>query len=284
MNISDWIKSAASRLKSAECGDATEHSRRILAETMGVSLAQIFSRPEEILSKSDLDRLEKFLERRVAGEPFQYIVGYEEFWKSRFRVGPGVFIPRKETEHLVEEVLKLGSGETSLTIAELGAGSGNIGLSVVLERPQWRWIAYEKNPETLPYLRENAQRLLPDSDAYQIFAEDFLCAQGSHRYDAIVSNPPYIARGEKLSKEVTSEPELALYGGERGWEVLERLALLASDRLVERGVFLSEIGSTQEEVASRILLEAGFENVQVIRDYQGLPRIAKGIKGGSSTH
>jgi release factor glutamine methyltransferase len=282
MTLETFVTLGKKRIEESgiECADPMLHMKQILGAAISLSSLQFYSRWQEELTGQEVEEATRFLERRLQGEPFQYIVGYEWFWRSRFEVGPGVLIPRKETEHLVEELLKLE--ETSpMRLAELGAGSGNIGISVLLERADWEWHGFEINPDSIPYLGKNVGGLLPLEAKYFIHEGNFFDLAGVLApFDIVVSNPPYIANSqlEKLSREVRSEPKLALVGGEKGTEILEHLAAHSWHFLKPQGLFITEIGSDQESDVRNLLTRVGFSSVEVLRDYSGLPRVAKGIK------
>lgn len=276
MILSDYVVQGKSRLEQAklECADPLLHMKQILQEVLGLSATQLYLRWDSPLSPGEIDKLEMFLGRRLKGEPFQYIAGHEGFWRSDFVVGKGCLIPRRETELVVERVLTL-SGE-GLKVAELGAGTGNIGISVLLERSAWEWHAFEINSDSVPYARRNREKLLPSSARYHLHAGDFFAlARENSPYDVIVSNPPYVAGPEwhGLSKEVRHEPRMALDGGARGYELLSRFFAEAVSLLKSQGSLVSEIGSDQGDVAPELLSKLPFEGVEVIRDYAGLPRV-----------
>lgn len=278
MKICDYINQGKERISAAglECADPLLHMRQIVAAGMGWSTTQLYLHWEESLTDTDRARLEGILARRLRGEPYQYIVGEEWFWKSRFEVGPGVLIPRRETELLVETVLqRLPS--TELKIAELGPGSGNIGIACLLERPSWEWHAYEKNPETWPYLERNLK--LISGDGYRLHRGDFFeGAAADAPFDALVANPPYVKLGEwpGLSKEVRSEPKMALDGGVSGMEIVSRLVRDSVYLLKPGGIIALEIGSDQEAPARQVAAANSFADVEVLRDYSGLPRVLWG--------
>lgn len=282
MTLESFVNLGKKRIEESgiQCADPMLHMKQILGASISLDSIQFYSRWQDPLTENEFQLANKLLERRLKGEPFQYLVGYEWFWHSQFEVGPGVLIPRKETEHLVEELLKCRDLKT-IQVAELGAGSGNIGISILLERPAWQWHGFEINPESVPYLGKNVGQLLPLDAKYFIHEGNFFeLAKDWAPYDVVVSNPPYIAASElkKLSQEVQCEPKLALIGGEVGTEIFKHLAVNSFQLLRPQGLFLSEIGSDQEIAAKEILMKSGFQSVEVLRDYAGLPRIAKGIK------
>jgi len=279
MKLSEIIVSGKERLKSAglQCADPQLHMIQIAAAALGVTPTGIYRKWEDEIGETQT-QIETILKRRLTGEPFQYIVGHEDFWESTFAVGPGVLIPRRETECLVEFVLQ-HLPHSPQSIAELGAGSGNIGISVMLERPDWTWHAYELSPEALPYLRENAQTLLPTKeDRYQIHTGDFFTLTANTQFDALISNPPYVSHDQLplLSKEVRHEPVLALDGGGRGMDVIQRLMSHGKKLVRPGGFIILEIGYDQEELARRCLSEHGWTQVECRKDYADLPRVLSG--------
>jgi release factor glutamine methyltransferase len=164
-------------------------------------------------------------------------------------------------------------------VAELGGGSGNIGISVLQERPRWEWHAFELNPDTLPYLEANRRELLPADASYQIHVGDFFqLAPALAPFDWIVANPPYVPAEDwgELSKEVRHEPRVALDGGPKGLDCLTRLVPAAASLLSTGGGFLCEIDSRQAIAMEGLLTKHGYEAVETIRDWAGLDRISYG--------
>jgi len=273
VKIRDYIAAGKSRIAAAglECADPLLHMRQIVAAGMGWSTTQLYLHWEEELTPEAEAKLEALMKRRLTGEPYQYIVGEEWFWRSRFAVGPGVLIPRRETELLVETALQRLPA-TALRIAELGPGSGNIGISCLLERPQWEWHGFELNPESLPYLEENLRTV----DSYKLHRGDFFeLAKKYGPYDAILSNPPYVKGSEwpGLSKEVRSEPKMALDGGVSGLEIVSRLVRDSVYLLKPGGILALEIGNDQEESSRQLAEGNSFTQVEVLKDYSGHPRL-----------
>ncbi len=174
MTYRELLKSTENRFRQAvvECGDFVKHSEDFLLQVLELSRKKLLLDRDEKVEKTKVDLIEKTAERRAAGEPLQYIVGHAAFWKSEFQVGPGVLIPRRETEHVVEYLLSIPS-LVPLKVAELGPGTGNIGLSVLLEKPDWEWYGYELNQDSLPYLLRNVNALKPKGSTYEIVPGDF---------------------------------------------------------------------------------------------------------------
>jgi release factor glutamine methyltransferase len=283
MQIGEWIQNATARLKAGgvSCGDYGHHARQIAEHCLHLTAAQILSDQNCELSAQSQAQLESFLSRRLQGEPLQYIAGHEYFWKSQFRVGPGVLIPRRETEHVIEYLCSVPDSVAS--VVELGAGSGNIGISLLLERPGWSWKAVEKSPLAYSYAADNAHRILgsPGKHGYHLVQGDFFALMPQvPMFDFLVSNPPYIASAEidTLSKEVQNEPREALDGGPTGLAFLERLARAGLQCLKPGGRVVLEIGSDQEAAGLEIFRTLGYVQTSVLKDLAGLPRVLVGRK------
>lgn len=283
MKLREAISRGRDRLAAADlqCADPFLHMKQIAGHCFGVDMASLYVRWEDELTSEEEASLEAFLVRRCAGEPFQYIAGYEWFWEDRFEVGPGVLIPRRETEILVETLLSEESRDR-VQVAELGAGSGNIGVSILRERPRWSWLAFERHAESLPYTLRNRVALLPVDAGYELIAGDFFeKAPERAPYDWVVANAPYVTSGElpRLAKEVLHEPAEALDGGKDGMDVLRRLIASAPRLLKKGGGIAGEMAEEQGVHVSRALEDSGFREVRVIRDYSGKERIFLGQWG-----
>ena len=180
---------------------------------LGLTTTELYLRWEEGFLKILSGHLQSILERRLHGEPFQYITGREWFWESCFNVGPGVLIPRRETELIVETLLGRENRER-VRIGELGAGSGNIGISLLLERPALGVARLRAESRFTSLLMTNRKAILPSEASYFVHADDFFSkAQGFAPYDWIVSNPPYVAREALRDSRVK-------FSTSRGWRLM----------------------------------------------------------------
>lgn len=249
------------------------HMEQIVAGALGWKPSTLFMRLYDEATVTERDRVHSFLSRRLKGEPYQYILGRQLFWQSEFEVGPGVLVPRPETEHVIDAALKL-LADNRIVVAELGGGSGNIGISLLLERPNWEWHVFEKSSVALSYLKRNRDKLL-NSKNYFVYEGDFfeqVALLG--QLDAIVSNPPYIASPllNDLQLEVRSEPVLALDGGRDGLYVIRNLIKKAATHLKPGGTLIFEIGFDQKESVVQ-LFDNLWHEVNVINDYSDKPRV-----------
>ena len=218
------------------------------------------------------------MEKRLQAMPIPYIFGEIEFFSLPFYLKPGVFIPRPETELLVEEGLKLLKDLALETILDLGTGSGNIALSL-LKNFSGQGIATDISSSALEVARENARRL-GLLDRVKFLEGDMfspLSLRGFspyHAFDLIISNPPYITGQEWsiLPPEVKYyEPREALWGGEDGLYFYKRLAKEAKRFIKRGGCLLLEIGPALE-VAS-LLKEEGWQDIKIIKDYHNRNRV-----------
>lgn len=219
-------------------------------------------------------------ERRVAGEPLQYILGSQPFRHIELEVGAGVFIPRPETEVLVQHVLDLLPQQG--TAVDLCTGSGAIALAVADERPDVEVYATERSPEALDWARKNAVRngWRERIDERFIHGDLFSGLPPALRgqVDVVIANPPYVATGERDTMPadvVRHEPSEALFAGDDGLEVIRRIAGEAPDWLAPGGWLALEIGATQAAEVAGLLRAAGYEDVDVFGDLAGRARIAR---------
>lgn len=212
----------------------------------------------------------RYLHQRLNGVPTQYITGRQEFFGRDFHVTPDVLIPRPETEHLIEAALAV----EARNILDIGTGSGAIAVTLALETKA-RVVATDISERALRMARSNAERL---SARVDFVACDLAGALGG-AFDLIVSNPPYIPRTESLPREVREhEPEIALYGGEDGFEIYRRLIPEAERLLAPAGWLMMEIAYNAADAMRQRL--AAWKDIRVIPDLAGLPRVVQAKRVG----
>lgn len=220
------------------------------------------------------DALECAVGRRMKREPLQYILGEWEFYRQRYEVSSDCLIPRSDTEILVEEAIR--RLPPNAHFADLCTGSGCIAISTLAERPDTRATAYEIFPATLTLALRNAQKN-GVSERFEGVCTDILTAEPptEHRFDAILSNPPYIATHElaNLSPEVRAEPQAALDGGDDGLLFYRAILSKWTLALKKDGFCLLEIGYDQANTIVRLGNEHGFD-VTVRQDLGGNDRVA----------
>lgn len=277
MPLRTWLEQAEARLKT---GPHPERARldaeALLRHLLGCDRVYLLTHREKVLSAEGAVRYYALVDRRLAGEPIQYITGETEFYGLPFRVTRDVLIPRPETEHLVEKVLELAVGMAAPRIVDVGTGSGAIAVALAEKLPQATITAIDISSAALSLARENAAR---NGVASRIrFVEgDLLGPVAQEQFDVVVSNPPYVSLMDRdsLSVEVRDyEPALALFAEEDGLAVYRRLIPAALDVLVPGGFIALEIGYGQQVAIRALLAEAGFIEVGFANDLQGIPRVA----------
>lgn len=229
------------------------------------------------IAEHDLARFRLLEARRKAGEPMAYIVGGREFQGRIFAVTPAVLIPRPETELLVECALDYLNGRQAPRVLDLGTGTGAIGISIALERPDALVTATDLSHEALGVAQGNARALGASVEFLPGSWYDAL-ADGSAPFDLIVSNPPYIsARDPHLQQgDVRFEPVGALTDGHDGLTALRRIAEGAPQRLKPGGALFMEHGWDQAQAVRQLLQLAGFTQVSSLPDLAGIERVTGG--------
>ncbi len=217
------------------------------------------------------------VERRLAGEPIQYITGEVEFYGLLFHVNRDVLIPRPETELLVEKALLFAPLFRTPRILDVGTGSGAIAIALAHEWPEAMVTAIDLSEAALGMARHNAERI-GFADSIRFFQGDLLAPVASEQFDLIVSNPPYVAENDRatLAIEVRNyEPAQALFAGDDGLQIYRRLIPDAFKALTAGGMLLLEIGYGQPEALQALLEKEGFAGIEFFSDLQDIPRVAK---------
>lgn len=254
--------------------NAARDAQQILEIATGLTRVQMMAQPDRPLKEEEAGSFQGMLAQRRHAMPIQHLRGSQEFFGREFAVSPDVLIPRPETEHIVEEVLRLfPDRKAPLKLADVGTGSGILAVTLALEFPQSLVAALDISPDALAVAQDNAARLNTLSRT-RILQSDLLAAVTGETFDLIVSNPPYIPLIEKdtLHAQVREyEPHLALFGGEDGHDVLRRLIPQAKDALSPGGWLILETAG-RSAIADELL--SGWQQVHWVRDLQGIERIA----------
>jgi len=236
--------------------------------------AFLLTHPDLLLTTDQTAQYESWLRRRALHEPIQYILGEQEFFGLTFAVTPDVLIPRPETEHLVEALLARVPHDRPLRIADVGTGSGAIAVALSYALPEAQVTGLDISEAALAIAKRNAETHHV-AGRMRFLTSDVLSAVASERFDAIVSNPPYVAEADRASLEPQVrdyEPSGALFAGTSGLDVYERLIPEAHATLEPGGWLLMEIGQGQRDALTQLL--SGWNNVGFIDDLQGIPRVA----------
>lgn len=272
-----WAKAALDR---AGVANPIQEAGWLVEHALGLRSHQLVSHCDRPVSAEAWARSASLVARRVAREPLQYILGTQEFCGLPFSVGPGVLIPRPETELLVQEVVRRGGGGKAVTIVDVGTGSGCLAVTLATLLKEARILAVDRFPEALALARANARKLGVE-DRVEWYEGDLLAplrARGiAGTVEVIVSNPPYIAETEwaELQPEVRLfEPPMALVAGPDGTEFHERLLQQAWNYLAPGGMLLMEVGQGQapvvREIASRL---GGYAPLRTVEDAAGIERV-----------
>ena len=257
----------------------------LLAHVLEQDRLALYLHYEDEVPGSALQAYRQLIRRRVKQEPIAYITGIREFYSISFAVEPSVLIPRPETEHLVEYVLKHvkenagTAGEEGMRLLEIGTGSGNLCISLATHLPQVQIVSLDVSPSAIAVARKNLEAHPDCAERIRLVQGDLL--EGLHperaRFHLIVSNPPYVAAEswDDLAPEVRDyEPRTALDGGHKGTEILRRILRDAARFLLPEGVLVVEIGEDQAEAMTCAAEETGhYHHSRVLEDYAGKPRV-----------
>lgn len=251
-------------------------ARALLSHVLGLERAWLIAHASDLLERSQADAFFALAKRRRDGEPVAYLVGQREFWGLALAVSPAVLIPRPETETLVEAALARLPRERPLRVIDLGTGSGAIALAIAHERPNAHVWATDVSMEALAVARGNAERLALRN--VTIIRADWYAGIPDEPFDAILSNPPYVAPGDPhlTDGDLRFEPGIALSPGSDALSALKSIVTGAREHLVPGGSLLVEHGYDQSDLVRRLFEGCGFEDAQPLRDLAGIPRIVAG--------
>ena len=278
MTVGDAIAWGADILDESDASGphSREDSMLLLRHVLGIQPAEMHAYRERPLTALQTEAFNALIQQRAHGTPIQHLTGEQEFFSLPFHVGPDVLIPRPETEHLVEAAIARLQHHAAPRTVDVGTGSGAIAVAFAHALPHAEIVALDISPAALGVAMRNAQR---NHVAHRIrFVEsDLLAAVQGESFDAIVSNPPYIAFSERptLPIEVREhEPALALFAGPTGLEFYQRLIPAAHPLLVSGGWLLMEIGHGQRDAIRALLEDQHWDSVEFIPDLQSIPRVA----------
>ncbi len=258
--------------------EAMEDARELLYDACALTAQSYLMRSEEEASLAEEERTKKSFERRLSGEPVQYIRGTAPFFGRMFCVSPNVLIPRFDTEVLVTETLSRLPDEAR--VLDLCTGCGCVLLTILLEASGTSGVGTDLSRDALTVAKENAKSL--GAQRYAFYEGDLFSAlPDEERYDAVVSNPPYIESRviDKLEREIRDfEPRMALDGGEDGLLFYRRILSDAKSHLRPGGFCAVEIGKDQGERVADLFRNAGFSDTIIRKDLNGLDRVVIGYQ------
>ena len=269
-SLKGLLADGAKMLAQAGIDEAELDARYILEYITGLNSAQYFIHSEDIIEKNKAEEFFRLIERRSKRIPLSYVIGTRDFFGLTFKVDENVLIPEQETELLVEEVIKHSEGKSVL---DMCTGSGCIAISIALFGKPSKVVASDISEKALEVARENAKSLKSGEIS---FIQGDMFENVTDKFDIIVSNPPYIETGEidELMPEVRDYiPRLALDGDIDGLKFYRIISKEAVKKLNKNGRIFYEIGYNQSRAVASILLENGFTDVKIMKDYSGLDRI-----------
>ncbi len=242
----------------------------ILANLLDRNRSWLIAHSDEYLTDSQYSAFQSDVVRCEQGTPVAYILGQQEFWSLPFEVNNAVLIPRPETELLVEEVLSLHP-QHPINIADLGTGTGAIAISLALEKPDDTIFAVDKSLSAIRVASANRTNL--GATNVRLCVADWLAGFSQESLDVIVTNPPYIAEGDKHLPDLQYEPAEALVSGHDGLDDIRQLITQGLLHLKPGGMIAMEHGYDQQSQVADLMLAAGYRNIVTKQDLAGQPRI-----------
>ena len=258
----------------------------LLRKALKIDQVDVYLYPDRVLTPPQFASYKSLINRRIRGEPIQYILGSREFWSLDLRVNPEVLIPRPETELLVEEALKIFKDERALPLRlmEVGTGGGAIAIALAKELKECCILAEDISWRAILLARENA-RNYGVSGNIRFLAGDLFSPlkEGKSRFDLILSNPPYIPSSTigTLVREIAEfEPRIALDGGPDGLDFFREIVMGAESFLRNGGWLMLELGKGQGEAVAGMIRNTGFfEPPCIIKDHSGVDRVIRARNG-----
>ena len=281
LTFKEFLLSGKEQLAAA--GFAEVEAEHLLAHTLGISRMDLHNPvavENALTAIGDTTIVEetfwKLLDRRCAHEPLQYLTGVAYFRHLELKVGPGVLVPRPESELLVEAVLTfIEKREGAISVVDLGAGSGALALAIATEAPQTHVIAVEKSPAAIEWLKENVSFI---DEKVRILESDVATALVGVKCDVVIANPPYIPNAQELPRDVKDhEPADALFGGDDGMKS-PRLFIEAASRLLKSGGFLAIEHHEVQGLEIAAVLHDDFSDILLHMDLTGRPRFTTAVR------
>jgi release factor glutamine methyltransferase len=284
MQIKALISDGKAQIEAA--GYSSVDAEILLAHLLGLTRMELHNpialerALAEVTDESAIvDGYAELVKRRCNHEPVQYLTGSAGFRNLDLAVGPGVLVPRPETEGLVEEVLKhIANLPGPVSVIDLGAGSGAMAISIATEAPNTHVIAVEKSKEAIEWLKQNVAFY---DESIRIVQGDVAEVLEGVKCDIVVANPPYVPDSQPLPKDVANfEPAVALFGGSDGLELPKRFISAAARLLKAGGLLAIEHSETQGEAIAN-LLSTDFQQIALHQDLTGRPRWTSAIRGNN---
>jgi release factor glutamine methyltransferase len=279
MTVLEILQSTAAYFAKRGVENPRLNAEHLLAFILKRKRIELYLEFERVLTEAELAPLRELVKRRGQGEPLQHLLGTVEFTGRVFLCDKRALVPRPETEQLVELIADCRLQIADCRILDVGTGSGVIALSLAAIFPEAIITATDISDDALALARENAERL-GLTNRVEFLTGDLL-AYVNHAYDLIVANLPYVAVPDRaaLSREVLHDPEVALFGGERGDEVVRRLIEAAPAKLKPGGLLALELGLGQADDLAALMAEKNYHDIKKEADYAGVTRFLFGRYG-----
>ena len=258
--------------------NARLNAEHLIAHVLKMSRLELYLEFETKLNETELATLREFVKRRGQGEPLQHLLGTAEFCGQTFLIDKRALVPRPETEELAE-FLQSQIANPKSEILDVGTGSGVIALSLAKHFPEAKVFAVDVSDDALALAKENAVRLGLNERVQ--FRKSDLLENLPERFDLIVANLPYVSMQDRhlLAREVLQDPEMALFGGPNGDEIVRRLIEQAPSHLNPNGLLALEIGINQAEGLTEFLRQKNYHDIESKKDYSGITRFLLGRYG-----
>ena len=266
MKIIDSLKDGYKILKANDILSYKIDCEILMSKILNISREEVILNLEKSINEDEREKYINLVNRRKKKEPIAYITRNKNFWRDKFIINKYVLIPRPDSEHLVEQTLKIVKKDQVKRILDVGVGSGCLSISILKERPQCRCDAIDpsKNALKLAKINANLHQLLDRIKFYKRDVDNFY----NDKYDLIISNPPYINKHKiKYLGTISYEPKIALDGGLDGLEVIKKIISKTKYLLKINGKLVLEIGYDQKYKVTNLLKEKNFFINKVIKDY-----------------
>jgi release factor glutamine methyltransferase len=278
-SVSSLLGWAVGVLTSTRFPEGRIEAELLLARATGLRRIDLYAEPGRAVSNGEAAEFEALVQKRIGRIPVQHLIEEQEFWGRPFWTPPGTFIPRPETELLIEGALDLFRDRPPERVLDLGTGTGCIAITLAILFPSAKVFAVDRSARALAVARHNAEKHRVGGRVR------FLCGDlgrplriaAAHRFDLIVSNPPYLGEHERstLEPEVAEhDPPEALFAGPSGMEIIERILRETPLFLAPGGSILLEFGAVQGEKVRRVAQRLGFD-IRIQKDYAELERVAR---------
>ena len=271
-NIASTLQRSTALLRATSSSAALD-SQVLLAYVIDKPTSYLLTWPEQVLTKNQHFQFQQLIAERVKGMPIAYLVGKQEFWSLTLEVSPATLIPRADTELLVEQVLQLFDA-APLNCLDLGTGTGAIALALASERSEWHIDAVDFQLPAVELAQRNQQRH-GINNVHVFYSDWFSAIPADHRYQLIVSNPPYINVDDPhlVIGDVRFEPSTALVAEQHGLADIQLIATQARRYLTSTGMLMVEHGYQQKQAVQQLLQQLGYQQICTKQDLAGHDRI-----------